>query len=114
MSCTHFTFANAPYEPGGHPLEQKKLCADRPVALLRFDAGFADPNWCERAHVIYVLSGALELELQGGSQRVAAGDGCWLDLGTAHRASNPGSEPVVALIVSDIALAAPAMAKVQP
>jgi quercetin dioxygenase-like cupin family protein len=112
VSCTHFSFAGAPFEQGGHPLEHKKVCAERPVAILRFEPGFADPNWCERAHVIYVLSGALELELRDGRQRrqrVAAGDGCWLDLGTAHRASNPGSEPVVALIVSDVALA-PALA----
>ena len=106
MSCTHFEFASAPFVPGGHPLEQKKLCADRPVGMLRFEPGFADPNWCERAHVIYVLSGTLELELRDRTQRVTAGNGCWLDAGTPHRASNPGSEPAAMVIVSDIALAA--------
>jgi hypothetical protein len=104
VSYTPIAFANAPFEPGGHPLEQKKVCAERPAVLLRFEPGFADPNWCERAHVIYVLSGTLELELRDGTRRVAAGDGCWLDHGTAHRARNPGSEPVELFIVSDVAV----------
>jgi quercetin dioxygenase-like cupin family protein len=110
MSCTHFEFASAPFVPGGHPLEQKKVCAERPVGLLRFAPGFADPNWCERAHVIYVLSGVLELELREGTQRVAAGNGCWLDAGTPHRASNPGSQPADMIIVSDVALVTAAAA----
>lgn len=103
VSCTHFTFATEPFTQGAHPLEQKKVCADRPAALLRFEPGFADPNWCERSHVIYVLAGTLELELRDGTRRVGAGDGCWLDAGTTHRARNAGSEPVVAFIVSDVA-----------
>jgi quercetin dioxygenase-like cupin family protein len=73
--------------------------------LLRFEPGFADPSWCERAHVIYVLSGTLELELRERTQRVTAGNACWLDAGTPHRASNPTEEPAVLVIVSDIALA---------
>ena len=89
---------------GAHPLEHKKVCADRPAALLRVEPGFADPNWCERSHVIYVLAGTLELELRDGTRRVGAGDGCWLDAGTAHRASNSGDVPVVAFIVSDVTL----------
>jgi quercetin dioxygenase-like cupin family protein len=104
MGCTHFAFAAAPFVQGAHPLEQKKVASERPVALLRFAPGFADPSWCVRAHAIYVLEGTLELELRDRVQRVAAGDGCWLDAGTAHRARNPGQTPVLAFLVSDLAV----------
>jgi quercetin dioxygenase-like cupin family protein len=104
MSCTCFAFTAAPFEQGGHPLEQKKVARDRPVGLLRFAPGFADPNWCSRAHAIYVLQGTLELELRDRVQRVPAGDACWLDAGTEHRARTAGDEPVLAFIVSDIAV----------
>lgn len=114
VSCTRFDFANMPFEQGGHPLEQKKVCGERPAVLLRFEPGFADPNWCRRAHVIHVLSGVLELELRDRNERVAAGNGCWLDAGTEHRARNPGSEPVIAFIVSDVVLAAPEPAGAAP
>lgn len=109
MSCTHFAFASAPFEQGAHPLEQKKVAREHPVGLLRFAPGFADPNWCLRAHVLYVLEGTLELELRDRVQSVAAGDACWLDAGTAHRARNPGQTPVLAFLVSDLAVVAGAV-----
>ena len=105
MSYTAFEPASMAFEQGGHPLERKKLCTERPLVVLRFEPGFSDPNWCERAHVIYVLSGALELELEGEVRRVTAGNGCWLDRGTRHRARNPGPEPVEAFLVSDVEVA---------
>src|SRR5689334_24548158 len=92
MSCTCFAFAAAPFEQGAHPLEQKKVARDRPVGLLRFAPGFADANWCTRAHAIYVLQGTLELELRDRVQPVPAGDACWLDAGTEHRARTAGDE----------------------
>jgi mannose-6-phosphate isomerase-like protein (cupin superfamily) len=70
--------------------------------LLEFAPGFADPNWCERSHVIYVLSGTLEIELRDRVERFVAGECCVLDGSSAHRARNPGSEPVTAFIASEI------------
>jgi quercetin dioxygenase-like cupin family protein len=93
------------WAPGNHPLERKKLCADRPLAMLEFAPGFADPNWCARSHVILVLSGALELELEAGVERLAAGECCAIDAGTRHRARNPGDVAVVAFIASEIEVA---------
>jgi quercetin dioxygenase-like cupin family protein len=75
------------------------------MLLIEFAAGFADPTPCRRSHVIYVLSGALTLELGERRERVAAGEACWIDAGTEHRASNAGPEPVVAFIASDLELA---------
>jgi quercetin dioxygenase-like cupin family protein len=91
-----------PFVRGNHPLERKKALAGAPVALLEFGAGFSDPDWCRRAHVIYVLRGALTLELEDRQETIAAGESCVLDAGTAHRARNAGSEPVLAFVASDL------------
>jgi mannose-6-phosphate isomerase-like protein (cupin superfamily) len=85
-----------------HPLEQKKVIAGRNAALLRFAPGFADPNLCERSHVLYVVAGTLELELPDRIERIEAGEACWVDRGSAHRARNPGTADAVLFIVSEV------------
>lgn len=71
------------------------------MLLIEFAPGFVDPNICVRSHVIYVLSGELSLELEERVERAGAGQACWLDAGTTHRARNDGQVPVVAFIASD-------------
>jgi hypothetical protein len=105
MTCTRIDFPDLVWAPGGHPLERKKVCPTRPISLLEFAAGFADPNWCERSHLIYVLSGALSLEFADGVQRFVAGQSCLIDPGTPHRARNDGAEAVIAFIASEIQVA---------
>lgn len=106
MACTRVPLDALPWVPGGHPLERKKVGALPGVALLEFAPGFADPNWCRRAHVVYVLSGVLTFELETGLVQIAAGESCVLDAGTAHRAGNSGAEPAVMFIASDLEAAA--------
>jgi quercetin dioxygenase-like cupin family protein len=91
-----------PWIPGAHPLERKKASAERPMVLIEFAPGFADPNLCTRSHVVYVVSGELVLQLTDREERLRAGEACWLDAGTAHRARNDGTETVVAFIASDL------------
>jgi quercetin dioxygenase-like cupin family protein len=105
MALTRIAFPSMPWHPGGHPLEKKKTQAALPVALLEFAPGFSDPNWCERAHVLFVLEGTLELELADGVTRLAAGECGSVDRGTRHRARNPGEEPCVLFVLSDVELA---------
>ncbi len=101
---TRLPFSELPFSPSPtHPLEAKKVVPGAGAALLRFAPGFADPNWCERSHVVYVLEGALELELPDRVERIQAGDGCWVERGSAHRARNPGAVDAVVFIVSDVA-----------
>ncbi len=101
MSFAHLPFASLAWTPGAHPLEKKKLVDGQPVVLLEFGVGFEDPNWCERGHIIYTISGALELVLADATERLDAGDGCVLNPGTPHRARNPGPHPVRLLVVSN-------------
>lgn len=102
MACVRIAFPDLPWSAGAHPLERKKTCGERPIVLLELAPGFADPNLCQRAHVMFVLSGLLELELAEGVQRLSAGEGCWLDRGTVHRARAHGSEPTRVFVVSDV------------
>jgi quercetin dioxygenase-like cupin family protein len=102
MAFTPVPFESIPWSAGGHPLERKKIHPERPVVLLEFAPGFADPKWCERAHVLLVLEGALELELADGVARLSAGACGVVDGGTRHRARNPGHEPCVVFVVSDV------------
>ena len=100
MSCEVVPFSTMPWSQGGHPLEQKKTFAPRALTLLRFEVAFEDPAWCANGHHIYVVDGALELELEQGCVRLERGDACVLDPGTRHRARNPGATSVTLFVFS--------------
>jgi mannose-6-phosphate isomerase-like protein (cupin superfamily) len=103
MAVTRIPFGEIDWaQSPTHPLEQKKVVPGRSAALLRFAPGFADPHPCERSHVLYVLEGVLELESDERVDRIAAGEACWIDPGSTHRARNPGREPTVVFIASEI------------
>jgi len=102
MAFTRVPFPSIPWSAGGHPLERKKTQAGRPLAVLEFAPGFSDPNWCERPHLLLVLEGHLELELADGIARLATGECGIVDRGTRHRARNPGEEPCVLFVLSDV------------
>ena len=62
------------------------------VRMVEYSAGYVADHWCKRGHVILVLDGQLDTELDdgrrttilaGGTYVVADGDG-------AHRSSSPG------------------------
>jgi len=102
MAFERVAFPALPWTQGGHPLEKKKAWQSGTgrsgVTLLELAAGFEDPNLCRNGHFIYVVEGSLELILETGSERLTAGEACFLDPGTIHRALNPGQE-IVHLIV---------------
>ncbi len=103
MSFTRVAFpALAWQQSPTHPLEQKKVAQNGALAVLRFAPGFDDPLRCERSHVLYVLQGELELQLDHGCERLAAGEACVIERGTGHRARNFSSEPVLVLALSDV------------
>jgi len=100
MSFAPLPLASAEWTQGSHPLERKKPFADGKVTLLEFAPGFADPSWCTNPHILYVLEGELELELEGRVVAVGTGDGCILANGEPHRARNPHSTPLRLLAIS--------------
>jgi mannose-6-phosphate isomerase-like protein (cupin superfamily) len=70
------------------------------MALLEFGPGFADPNWCEKGHIGYILEGSLSIEFEDAAEVILPGEGFIIDPGTRHRASNPGRIATRLLIVS--------------
>ena len=101
MGLTAARFDEMEWQPGVHPLENKKTASAGSVVLVKFAPGFSDPNWCERSHAMYVVEGVIALELEGRVETFSSGQAALLDRGTRHRASNPASEPAVLFIVSD-------------
>jgi hypothetical protein len=101
MSEPRIPWPEIPWQPGGHPLERKKV-APGPCTLLCFASGFADPNTCERSHVLHILEGTLTIELAGGVAQCGAGESFVLPKGTLHRVRNDSAADVILLAVSDI------------
>jgi quercetin dioxygenase-like cupin family protein len=100
MAFVRAPFPEQAWVPGGHPLERKKTLPSRGLTLLEFEPGFVDPNVCEAGHFMFVLEGDFGLELDSGLERLAPGEGCFLDPGTPHRARVLGSTPVRLLVLA--------------
>lgn len=102
MSERRIPWPEIPWEAGNHPLEMKKVAPGQPCTLLRFLPGFADPNICQRSHVVHVLEGVLTVELADGIDYVAAGESYVLSSGTPHRARNDSPAELLLLAISDV------------
>lgn len=98
MAHEKLDYPRIDWQPGGHPLERKKLGALGGATLLRFEPGFEDPNWCVNGHAGYVLEGTLRLDFDGEVVEVGEGEGFVIDPGTRHRAAQAGRGPVVLFI----------------
>jgi quercetin dioxygenase-like cupin family protein len=69
------------------------------VRLLELGPGFVEPQWCEKGHIGYVISGQYVTELDGATWTMRAGQGFILPTGTRHRSRNAGSMPAIVFIV---------------
>jgi gentisate 1,2-dioxygenase len=101
MSEHRISWPAIAWQPGNHPLEQKKV-ARGPCTLLRFGPGFADPNPCERSHVLHVLEGTLTIALRDAEAQCSAGESFVLPPGSVHQVRNDTQDDVVLLAVSDL------------
>lgn len=100
MAFSPLPFSSIDWVAGVHPLERKKRVGNHAAVLLEFAPAFEDPHWCERAHIILVLEGTLDLVLAERTERIPAGNGCVLDAKTPHRAKNAGPGSVRLFVVS--------------
>jgi quercetin dioxygenase-like cupin family protein len=101
MTHQRIAFPGMEWMAGSHPLERKKNLPESPAAMIRFAPGFADPNWCGRAHVGLVLSGTLTMEFEEGAESYREGEAFVLTAGTRHRAANRGPDEVTVFIYSE-------------
>ena len=62
---------------------------NRTLRLLEFTQGFAEPDWCTKGHIGYVLEGQLDVDFDGRIVRYSAGNGLIIPAGaeSRHRAS---------------------------
>jgi quercetin dioxygenase-like cupin family protein len=101
MGFVHAEFDALAWCDGAHPLESKKV-APAGLTLLKFEPGFADPNWCARSHVLFVTQGVLNVELSDKNVAVSAGQAIWLPAGTRHRASVTEGQSALVFAASDL------------
>lgn len=80
-------------------MKRKALGDSWQARVLEISPEWNEREWCRKAHTGYVLSGRLWLELEdGGTMRVAKGEGFWVPEGSAHKA---GCKSVTRLFIVD-------------
>jgi quercetin dioxygenase-like cupin family protein len=82
------------------------------LRLLELGPGFIEPEWCEKGHVGYVVSGQYVTDLDDGMWTMHAGQGFILPTGTRHRSRNTGALPAIVFVVDLDAAPASAQASV--
>jgi quercetin dioxygenase-like cupin family protein len=56
---------------------------NKQLRLLEFTSEFVEPDWCEKAHVGFVIQGELEIDFLGAVVRYAQGSGIFIPAGSA-------------------------------
>jgi len=85
----------------GRPGVRYKVYSEgsRRLRLVEFSTGEGDPHWCELGHIGFVLTGGLQIDVNGTVLSFSAGDGLFLPAGaaSAHRgvAITPGTRLVM-------------------
>jgi len=70
MSITDWNSVESTSHPGesGHALWRTRNFGDIRVRILDYSPGYHADHWCSKGHVLYCLSGSLEVELQDGKR----------------------------------------------
>ncbi|MFN8569332.1 MAG: DHCW motif cupin fold protein [Kouleothrix sp.] len=70
------------------------------LRVVEYPPGYLADHWCERAHVLHMLGGALAIELADlPEQLFQTGQTCHLAAGHGHRVRTLGDQAAVVLIV---------------
>lgn len=69
------------------------------MRLAEFSAEFVEPDWCEKGHVGFVLSGELEIDFHGTLVRYPQGSGITIPQGSAHGHKARSISPKVLLFL---------------
>ena len=70
------------------PGARSKNWADnkRRVRILELTDDFVEPDWCPKDHVLYVISGDVEIEFAGNREQFKTGDAAVIARGDKHKA----------------------------
>ena len=55
------------------------------IRLLEFTQEFVEPDWCQKGHIGYVISGGLTIDFNGDIQHFNCGDSIFIPSGEAHK-----------------------------
>jgi hypothetical protein len=106
METPRVAFDALPWQPMAPGARHKVVeRGGKRLRLVELMPAFADPEWCLKGHVGYVVEGSLEIEFEARVERVSAGDGLLVRAGAEkHRARATG--PVTRLVlVEDVTTA---------
>lgn len=73
--------------------------AGQQVRLIELGPGFVEPDWCERGHIVYVVSGRYMQQVGTETWEMQTGQALILPPGTRHRSRNTGSLAAVVFVV---------------
>ena len=78
-------FGSIPWEqPAAGVTSKAYQQDDRRLRLAEFSKDFAEPDWCTKGHIGYVLEGTMELDFHGRKVMFRAGDGLFIPPGSEH------------------------------
>lgn len=69
------------------------------LRMIELGPGFVEPDWCERGHIVYVVSGHYMQQVGAESWEMQAGQALILSPGTRHRSRNTGSLAATVFVV---------------
>ena len=73
------------------------------LRLLEFTSEFVEPDWCEKAHIGFVIQGELEIDFRGSVVRYPQGSGIFIPAGSASGHKARSITPVALLfLVEDV------------
>ena len=73
------------------------------LRLLEFTSEFVEPDWCEKAHIGFVIQGELEIDFRGSVVRYPQGSGIFIPGGSASGHKARSITPVALLfLVEDV------------
>lgn len=58
---------------------------NKKIRLVEFTEKFIEPDWCEKGHIGYVLSGKMEIDFNGQIVSYEEGDGIFIPSGENHK-----------------------------
>ncbi len=58
---------------------------NRRLRLVEFTTEFVEPDWCTKGHIGFVLDGEMQVDFDGRTVRLCAGDGIFIPGGDEHR-----------------------------
>ncbi|MGA7595031.1 MAG: hypothetical protein WCA64_07535 [Gallionella sp.] len=104
MDLHRVLFDSLDWQASVHGMRFKTFrSAEKQVRLVEFTDEFVEPDWCDKAHIGYVIQGELEIDFHGNLVRYPDGSGIFIPSGSASGHKARSVTPTVRLfLVEDV------------